>query len=221
MGKVFVVANQKGGTGKSTISQNLAAAFVDDDPELKVLLIDGDSQNTSVRMSSIPSKPLPFAVISLAAAGEALGREIQRHAANYDLTIVDCPPSIDNPNTESAVRAADMVLIPLDASPADAWSTLGMLKMIRRAIPVSDQRHCVVVFNRTNVKTVAYREIRDAIAEFENFRILKSVIKQREIYKTCMGLGATVFDAKGVRNLKEARDEIRGVAEEIIQIISK
>ncbi|MGB8421344.1 AAA family ATPase [Paraburkholderia sp.] len=221
MGKVFVVANQKGGTGKSTIAQNVAAAFVDDDPELKVLLIDADSQNTSVRMSSIPKNPLPFAVISLAAAGEALGREIQRHAVNYDLTIVDCPPSIDNPNTESAVRAADCVLIPLDASPADAWSTLGMLKMIRRALPVSDQRHCVVVFNRTNVKTVAYREIRDAIAEFENFTILKSVIKQREVYKTCMGLGATVFDAKGVRNLKEARDEIRGVAEEVIKIISK
>nr|WP_250518932.1 ParA family protein [Caballeronia sp. ATUFL_M1_KS5A] len=42
MGLVLAVANKKGGSGKTTISLNLAGAYCDDDPGLRVLVIDAD-----------------------------------------------------------------------------------------------------------------------------------------------------------------------------------
>jgi CO dehydrogenase nickel-insertion accessory protein CooC1 len=42
MGLVLAVANQKGGSGKTTIPLNLAGAYCDDDPGLRVLVMDAD-----------------------------------------------------------------------------------------------------------------------------------------------------------------------------------
>ncbi|CAB3767406.1 ParA family protein [Paraburkholderia humisilvae] len=219
MGKIFAVANQKGGAGKTTIALNLAGAYTYDDPELKVLVIDTDSQNTSVRSSGVGEEPLPFLVAGLAGAGKGLGRQITTMARDYDLVLVDCPPSVDNPNTENVVQVADFVLVPMDASPADAWSTEGMLRLVRRVIG-PDPKRCGIVFNRVNTKTVAYAEIREAMGEDNPYPILKSTISLREVYKSSVGTGTTVFTAiKGQRSNKPAREEIMNVAMEMLQII--
>lgn len=219
MGKIFAVANQKGGVGKTTLTLNIAGAYCYDDPEIRVAVIDADSQNTSVRSSGVGEKPYPFTVVSLAAAGDKLGREIKRLAADYDLVLVDCPPTIDNPATENVIRVADFVLVPLDASPADAWSTSGMLQLVRRAIPGADSTRCGILFNRVNKKTVAFAEVSEAMSAGGRFNVLKSTVAQREIYKTCMGTGTTVFNVKGQRGAKPARDEIGAVAQEMLVLM--
>ncbi len=217
-GKIFAVANQKGGSGKTTITLNLAGAYAHDDPALKILVVDADSQNTSVRASGAGEDPYPFTVANLAAAGKGLGREIRRMAQAYDLILVDCPPSVDNPNTENVVAVSDFVLVPMDASVVDAWSTQGMLRLVRRVVG-ADPSRCGVVFNRVNTKTVAYAEISEAMVEENPYPILKSTIALREVYKTAIGTGTTVFTVKGQRSTKQARDEIMSVAMEMLEIM--
>ncbi|MBB4518662.1 ParA family protein [Paraburkholderia fungorum] len=217
-GKIFAVANQKGGSGKTTITLNLAGAYAHDDPALKILVVDADSQNTSVRASGAGEDPYPFTVANLAAAGKGLGREIRRMAQAYDLILVDCPPSVDNPNTENVVAVSDFVLVPMDASVVDAWSTQGMLRLVRRVVG-ADPSRCGVVFNRVNTKTVAYSEISEAMVEENPYPILKSTIALREVYKTAIGTGTTVFTVKGQRSTKQAREEIMSVAMEMLEIM--
>ncbi|WP_350030229.1 ParA family protein [Caballeronia sp. GACF5] len=65
MSLVIAVANQKGGSGKTTIALNLAGAYCDDDPSLRVLVIDADSQNSSMRATSAGTEPYPFIVVNL------------------------------------------------------------------------------------------------------------------------------------------------------------
>lgn len=218
VGKIFAVANQKGGSGKTTITLNLAGAYAHDDPDLKILVVDADTQNTSVRASGAGEDPYPFTVANLAAAGKGLGREIRRLAQSYDLILVDCPPSVDNPNTENVVAISDFVLVPMDASVVDAWSTQGMLRLVRRVVG-ADPSRCGVVFNRVNTKTVAYAEISEAMAEENPYPILKNTIALREVYKTAIGTGTTVFTVKGQRSTKQAREEIMGVAMEMLEIM--
>ncbi|WGS55120.1 ParA family protein (plasmid) [Paraburkholderia sp. D15] len=217
MGIVIAVANQKGGSGKTTITLNLAGAYCDDEPDLRVLVVDADSQSSSVRATGAGEVPYPFTVVNLAAAGANLGREIKRMAQNFDLVIVDCPPSVHDKNTEIAIAASDFVLVPMDASALDAWSTTGMLQLVRRTIG-SDPKSCGIVFNRVNTKTTGYAEVRAAMAEDNPYPILDSTIALREIYKTSIGVGATVFTVKGQRTAKQARDEITAVAREILAI---
>ena len=164
MGMVFAVANQKGGVGKTMITLNLAGAYAHDDPSARVLVVDADSQNTSMRSSGVGEEPYPFVVTNMAAAGKGLGREIGRMAQDYDLVLVDCPPSVDNPNTENVLQVANFVLIPMDASPSDAWSTQGMIQLVRRVIG-PDPKRCGIVFNKVNTKRASYRDVSEVISE--------------------------------------------------------
>ncbi|WP_075644379.1 ParA family protein [Caballeronia cordobensis] len=180
MSLVIAVANQKGGSGKTTIALNLAGAYCDDDPSLRVLVIDAGSQNSSMRATSAGNRAISVHCRRPGAAGSNLGREIKRMAENYDLIVVDCPPSAHDMNTEVAIAASDFVLVSMDASALNAWSTVGMLQLVRRKVG-SDATACGVVFNKVNTKTTGYGEDRTAMEEDNPYPILRSTIAQREI----------------------------------------
>lgn len=93
-----------------------------------------------------------------------------------------------------------------------------MLRLVRRVVG-ADPSRCGVVFNRVNTKTVAYAEISEAMVEENPYPILKSTIALREVYKTAIGTGTTVFTVKGQRSTKQARDEIMSVAMEMLEIM--
>jgi chromosome partitioning protein len=79
--------NQKGGVGKSTLSQNVAACFAFTH---KVLLIDADKQGTSSTWASL-RKQCPFQVVAL--ARENMARDAMALAEGFDFTIIDGPPT--------------------------------------------------------------------------------------------------------------------------------
>ncbi len=104
-------------------------------------------------------------------------------------------------NTEVAIAASDFVLVPMDPSALDAWSTVGILQLVRRKVG-SDATACGVAFNKVNTKTTGYGEVRAAMEEDNPYPILRSTIVQREIYRTAIGVGATVLTVKGQRTAK-------------------
>jgi chromosome partitioning protein len=81
--EVIAVCNQKGGSGKSTIAMHLAAAL--HALGHRVLVVDADPQNTLVRWSSSATEhPLPLQVISLAAAGNKIHREVAKYVPDHE-----------------------------------------------------------------------------------------------------------------------------------------
>ena len=124
----IAVSNQKGGTGKTTISVNIAAAF--EAGGNKVALIDADPQGTSVRWVTSGENTLPMTVLSLAPAGRGIGGEIKKQDANFDVIVVDCPGNLEDPRIASVLEVADFCLVPLSPSPADLYSTVAMIRMI-------------------------------------------------------------------------------------------
>ena len=122
--KIIAVVNQKGGSGKTTLSMQMAGALARRGK--KVLVVDADPQGTATRWaaSAEDDNPFPAAVVGLSAASEKVHREVRKFVDNYDFILIDCPPAADSPVPQSALLVADLALVPIIPSPLDMWAAM-------------------------------------------------------------------------------------------------
>jgi chromosome partitioning protein len=140
MAKIYALANQKGGVGKTTTAINLAACLaeageralvVDLDPQANATSGLGMCANGSSSYDLLDGAPLAelakhtqFANLDLVPSKpELAGREdgesyltqsLEGARDEYEFIFLDCPPSL-GPLTVNALAAADRVLVPVQA----------------------------------------------------------------------------------------------------------
>lgn len=120
--KIIVVAQQKGGTGKTTIAAHIAITLL----QLgnKVAVVDIDPQASLSQWYKMREAKLGAGYGGLhlsTKAGWRLQSEIMM-LQKFDFIIVDSPPH-NASDTKTALRDAHLVLIPLQPSPTDLWAT--------------------------------------------------------------------------------------------------
>ena len=123
---VVAIVNRKGGTGKTTLSINLASAFAELHP---TLLLDADPQGSALDWAGSRSTPQVNLDARELPAGD-LPRDVRGLARSYDWIIIDGPPGIGRTSAE-AVRVADMVLIPGKPSPLDVWACADIVEAVK------------------------------------------------------------------------------------------
>jgi len=140
MSVVITVAQQKGGAGKTTLAANLAAALAED---TRVAVLDIDPQRSLARWHALRTARAGASAVTLSElSGWRLPAEIERLRRAHDVLIVDSPPQVDT-DAKIAVRAADLVLVPLQPSPPDLWAAEGTLKLAR-----DEKRRAALLLNR-------------------------------------------------------------------------
>lgn len=212
--KIISIGNQKGGVGKSTVTMQLAGAF---SATHNVLVVDADEQATSTKWAAMSddSKPFPTAVVGLAAAGAKIHRELQRLSEQYDIILVDCPPSVSSPVPQSAFLVSDLVLIPTRPSLADIWAVQETIKLVERAKAVNDGIKVAILLNAVTPKTSLGRESQELLSEFDA-HLLKAQLNQRQAYPQSVLFGGTVFSVSGA---KAAQAEVTALAKEVLHFI--
>jgi len=187
MAVVITVAQQKGGTGKTTLAANLAAAFATTG---RVALLDIDPQKSLGRWNDLRRARLRQAA-ALAfsdTSGWRLPAELDRLKRDHDVVLIDSPPHLDT-DARVAVRAADLVLVPIQPSLPDIWAAEGTLKLA-----ADERRRAHLMFNRAPSSS----KLRDAIAaDLADRRIpvLRSALGNRAGFAHAFAAGLGVTEA--------------------------
>jgi chromosome partitioning protein len=207
---VITLAQQKGGAGKSTIAANLAVALVRAGG--RVALIDTDPQGSlgrwhAERAARRPAPGLSFAAVS----AWGLTLEIERAARAADIVIVDTPPRL-GADLRPALRAADLVVIPVAASHLDLWTLGGVLDLCAR-----ESAAPLVVLNRARRGgRVADAVAAEAAAAFPG-RLAASRLGDRTAFVESFACGGGVAEGPA----GPARREIEALAAEVLDRLGK
>lgn len=207
MSVVITVAQQKGGAGKTTLAANLAAALAE---RVRVAVLDIDPQRSLARWHGLRAGRKGVPPITLSdISGWRLAAEIDRVRRAHDVLVVDSPPQVES-DAKAAIRAADLVLVPVQPSPPDLWAAAGTLKLAR-----DEKRPFRLVLNRAPASGSLRAAVEDEIARQELPR-LEATLGNRVGFAGAFakGLGVTETAPRSV-----AAAELRAVLAEILRAL--
>jgi chromosome partitioning protein len=202
MGHVICVAQQKGGSGKTTIAANLAVAFAREGHS--VALLDTDPQGSLGRWfmarRELGGEDMGFST----ASAWGVSYECDKLRKTFDFIIIDTPPKVDA-DLRPALRVADLVIVPVAASQVDVWATESVLDLAKR-----EGRPVMIVLNRAKQGTRVLDEVGKSLDSFEVLRS-DAMLGNRVAYAETLGQGLGVLE----RGRGAWTAEVEGLAAEV------
>jgi chromosome partitioning protein len=214
--KIIAVCNQKGGSGKTTLSMQLAGSLARRGG--RVLVVDADPQGTATRWaaSADDDKPFPASVVGLSAASTKVHREVKKFVEDYRYIIIDCPPAADSPVPQSALLVADLALVPVIPSPLDMWAAVGIREAISNVSDINEELHSRLVINQLQPNTTLAKEAMEVLPEF-GISLCRTYMHQRQVYRQSAVFGQTVHDFGS--KATAAVEELNALTDEILALL--
>jgi len=212
MAHVITVAQQKGGSGKTTLAVNLAVGFAR--AGKSVALMDTDPQGSAgrwfvTRLEALeagtagPAAQTPEIAFSTASAW-GVSYELRKLRQMHDIVIIDTPPKADS-DLRPALRASDLALVPVASSHLDLWAVEMLLFLAAR-----EEVPAMMVMTRARPGTRLAADVAAKAAELDA-GIAGTAMANRVAYAETLGQGRAVLEApKG-----PAHDEVTRLVQEV------
>lgn len=193
MTTIITLAQRKGGAGKTTLAAHLAVGW--SAAGRRVALLDVDPQGSLSRWAEIrrdAGRSDAPGWHAIAVAGWKLGLELDRLRRDHDLIVIDSPPHAEM-DSRAAIRAADLVVIPVQPSPMDLWATQATVEICR-----AEGRRALLVLNRVAPRTRLTQEIAASLGKGE-IRVAATTLGNRTGFAASLAEGAGIeeFEPSG------------------------
>lgn len=199
-----IVGNLKGGTGKSTVAFNLAVWLAHEAPGVRVF--DLDPQATLMDTADIREEDGFEPLVEVSNDLDELEALVKNKKGPQLLADVS---ATNMPQLERAIYLADRVLIPVQPSQADIWSTQRFLKMVLANINKKKKPEILGFINRadTHIGVRETGEAEEALRLLPHIEALDVRLYQRTAYRRSFSEGLAVFEqdpmGKAAREMKQ------------------
>ncbi len=191
MTQVIAVANQKGGVGKTTVTVNLARAM-----QLagqRVLIVDSDPQGSARDWSQASQNHGYDMPVVVGVDRPVLEQSVQKLRGSFDVILIDGAAKLQDMSI-SAIKAADLVLIPVQPSVLDIWAAGDLVELIKARQSVTEGRpRALFLVSRQIGGTRLAQDANAALAAL-GLPVLAGRTTQRVLYAECISTGSTVLD---------------------------
>lgn len=182
--KTLLVANPKGGSGKTTLATNLAGYFAG--RGYHVVLSDMDRQKSALKWLATRPVRLPF-------VNALNGRSDHLISLSADINIIDSPAGLRGEKLKNAVKAADWIIVPMQSSVFDIAATEKFLDVLRAERPIRKGKAFVVmVAMRIDGRTKSAAML-EKYLDAAGFPV-KAHLSDAQIYKESAETGFSIFD---------------------------
>lgn len=225
--KIITVFNEKGGSGKTTTTCQLAGTL-----GLRgydVLVADLDPQQTSAKwLTAHDGANFKGTLWTGFRYGAGINAELAKFRSKFDIIILDCAPSVEQPATSHALLVSDLALIPTKLNPPDLDALAAAKVLATRAIERLDAKGAKLPVRV--VPIAARMHMNDDKAAVESLRMdhaipllgkahAKSepiILGDRKAYTRSMLVGATAHSLKGG---EESVKELEAMADSVLKLI--
>ncbi|MBI3433434.1 MAG: ParA family protein [Hydrogenophilales bacterium] len=206
----IAVANQKGGTGKTTLALNLAAGL---QRRGSTLVLDADPQASISQWAAMGGASGHLPAVHTVSQDDVPARIAQgTHGHRY--VVIDCPPTLQTATVGDVLNSVDVLLVPIQPSPVDLWASVDITAAVCSSRQHNPQLKAFVVLNQLDSRNALSRAMHEALAELE-FPTLRSGLARRAAYRSAAVEGTSVYGL-GHRGKAAAR-EVEALIEELLQ----
>jgi len=185
----IAIVGQKGGTGKTTLAENLAVAGIK--ARRVVVVIDLDPQTTATNWRDRREAENPTVVSCQVARLRFVLAEARKNGV--DLVILDAPGKNAEATIEAS-KAADLVLIPT----APVINDIETLPAFRDLLKVAGDKPALIVINDAPVQGRRHIDAEE-VAKSYGFMVCPIVLFHRAAFYDCptTGQGVQEYDPDG------------------------
>lgn len=205
--QMILVANPKGGSGKTTLATSIAGWLAG--KRQRVGLLDLDPQRSATEW--LARRPALFPAISGHAPGKK-ARDLREEGLQW--LVVDTPAGLHGEDLRDAVRRTDVMLVPLTPSAFDMGATGHFLETVHEFKAVKKGALALgIVAMRVDARTRSATELDEFLARFD-FPLIGH-LRDTQVYVHCARDGASVFDlprSRGEQDWEQWRPLTRWIA---------
>lgn len=200
---ILLLGGEKGGTGKSTISTNIAVALAYKKKE--VVLIDCDPQCTTSKWLTRRNKfycnlPKIFCVQKT----EDIYETVQDIASRYEHVIIDAGGH-DSEELRTAMVACHKMYIPLRASQPDIETSKHITQLIKLAKTLNPKllAFAIISMAPTNHVLTEDQEAINVLSKNDTIKVSNVIIRERKIYRDAIAEGKGVLEYNNTKAIQE------------------
>ncbi|MEN6584836.1 MAG: ParA family protein [Sulfuricella sp.] len=177
----ILVANPKGGSGKTTLATHLAGYLAS--LGRHVVLADLDRQQSSAGW--LKRRPAQLPTIQ--------SHQAHKQASKPDWMVIDSPAGLHGDKLSAAVKLAELVIVPVQPSAFDMLATSDFLRVLREEKAVRKERSQVAMVGmRVDPRTKSAAELAEFLLAVE-FPVL-TYLRDAQLYVQCAQEGVSLFD---------------------------